>query len=121
MTHEYTLLVGATVLPGGGRPPCTALAWAAGTILALGSDAEVRAVSRGDSQVIALPGRFVIPFDAPLEVGARADIVVLATDPRISASDHGSDAGDPRGALRTPVAVFRGGHVVEGSVESRRD
>lgn len=39
VTHEYTLLVGGTIVPGDGAPDATAIAWAAGVILALGTDA----------------------------------------------------------------------------------
>ena len=97
MTHEYTLLVGATILPGGDLPACEAIAWAGDTVLALGSDAEVRAISRGDSHVLAFKGAFVVPLAAPLEVGGPADLAVLAGDPR------------PGGAGGEPIAVFRGG------------
>jgi predicted amidohydrolase YtcJ len=99
VTHEYTLLLGATILPGAGRPPCEALAWAAGTILALGTEAEIQAISRGDSGVLTFPGAFVVPLEEPLDVGAAADLVVLERDPRL---------GDPG----EPQAVIRGGHVV---------
>jgi predicted amidohydrolase YtcJ len=101
MTHEYTLLLGATVLPGGGRAACEALAWAGGTILALGSDAEIRAISRGDSQVLEAAGAFVVPLSDPIEVGDPADLRVLGADPRLA------DPGEP-------LAVIRSGHVVEG-------
>ena len=40
VTHEYALLVGGLVLPGGTEPDATALAWAGGTVLAIGSDAD---------------------------------------------------------------------------------
>ena len=100
MTHAYTLLLGATILPGGGATACQAIAWAADTILIVGSEAEVRAISRGDSHVLALPGRFVVPLEDPLEAGGPADLLVLAADPRL---------GEPG----PPVAVIRGG-VVEG-------
>lgn len=106
MTHEYTLLLGATILPGGDAPACDALAWAAGTILALGSEAEIRAISRGDSGVMVVRGRFVVPLATPLEVGAPADMAVLATDPR---ARPGSSA--PRRLM-----VIRGGHVVEDAL-----
>jgi hypothetical protein len=102
VTHEYTLLVGATILPGGGAPACEALAWAGGTILALGSEAEILALSRGDSDVLEIVGRFVIPLTTPLEIGAPADLLVLETDPR---DPHGP--GGPR-----RLGVIRGGHVV---------
>jgi predicted amidohydrolase YtcJ len=111
MTHEYTLLVGATVLPGGGAPVCEAMAWAHGTILALGSEAEIRAISRGDSHVLEAPGLFVVPLDAALEIGASADLVVLAGDPR----------REPAAAVGpgAPVAIIRGGHVVDGELPGR--
>lgn len=99
MTHEYTILTGATILPGGNRAPCEAIAWAHGTVLALGSEAEVRAISRGDSQFLAYPGAFVEPLGELLEPGGPADLVVLAADPR-----SGVGAG-------TPIAVIRGGHA----------
>lgn len=100
MTHEYTLLLGATVLPGGGRPPCEAVAWAAGTVLALGTEAEILAISRGDSQILAFPGAFVVPDGGePLDTGVPADLLVFEADPR---------AGDPG----EPQAVIRAGHVV---------
>jgi len=101
VTHEYTLLLGGTVLPGGGAPACGALAWAEGTVLALGSDAEVRAISRGDSAVLLATDAFVVPLNELLEVGMPADLAVLDADPR---------AGPPG----TPRAVIRGGHVTEG-------
>jgi len=60
VTHEYTILYDATVLTGDeGCPRATALAWAADTILAVGETATVRAISRGDSRFIALPGRLI--------------------------------------------------------------
>jgi len=61
-------------------------------VIALGSDDEVRGTSRGDSHVIDLRGASVValgqgpdarwPPDATLEVGGRADLAVLANDPR---------------------------------------
>ena len=99
MTHEYTLLLGATVLPGGGEPACEALAWAAGTILALGTEAEIAAISRGDSHVMTFPGAFVVSLEETLDVGGAADLAVYDTDPR-------------QGAPGSPVAILRGGHVV---------
>jgi hypothetical protein len=106
VTHEYTLLVGATVIPGGGLPDCEAVAWAQGVILALGSDAEVRAISRGDSAVLDARGAFAVALDAPLEVGSPADLLLLRADPRL---------GDPG----EPLAVIRSGHVVEGRLGPR--
>ena len=88
MTHEYTLLLGGTVITGGSGPDAEAIAWAADTVLALGSEMEVRSISRGDSHVVRIPGRFVVPLapganvtwptDATLEMGGPADLAVLA-------------------------------------------
>lgn len=120
MTHEYTLLVGGTVLPGGGEPDVSAIAWAGGTILALGTDHDVRTLSRGDSRVVDLRGAAVVPLapdagvawpvDARLEVGGPADLAVLDRDPRTVPDSTGSDA---------PVrvrALVRGGRVLSGSL-----
>lgn len=106
MTHEYTLLVGGTVIVGGGEPDAEAIAWADDTILALGSDAEVRGISRGDSHVAEIPGAFVVSLSAPLEVGGPADVAVLDADPR------GVTPGPPR----EPRAVIRSGRLVAGAL-----
>lgn len=100
MTHEYTILVGAVVVPGGAAPDCTAIAWADDTVLAVGSDAEVRAISRGDSHVHELAGAVVRPADenGRLEVGGPADLRVQAP------------------GTATAAAVIRGGRVVEGAL-----
>jgi hypothetical protein len=92
VTHEYTLLLDATVLPGGpggDQPPCEAIAWAGDTILALGSTDEVTAISRGDSHVVRYPNGFVVPVAGTLEVGGPADLDVLGADPRPSAAAGG--------------------------------
>jgi predicted amidohydrolase YtcJ len=111
VTHEYALLVGGLVLPGGTEPDATALAWAGGTVLAIGSDAEIRSISRGDSHVVELRGAVVVPLGdhdevawpapARLVVGGAADIAVLDGDPR----------------ARTPriLALVRGGHIARGA------
>ena len=97
MTHEYTLLLGGRIVRGDGGPDATALAWAAGTVLALGTDEEILAISRGDSAVVALHGLTLAPAPGSvLEVGAPADALVL------------------RGSAT--IAVIRGGHVVDGEL-----
>ena len=112
MTHEYTLLTGGTVIPGGGAPDAHAIAWAGDTLLAIGSDTGVRGISRGDSHFLDLQGATVIPLaldadpawptDAVLEVGGPADMAVLA--------------GDPRRAPLRVTAIIRAGRVVDGSL-----
>ena len=116
MTHGYTLLICGIVITGRDEPAVTAIAVAADTVIALGSDDEVRGISRGDSHVIDLRGASVValgqgiqacwPPDATLEVGGRADFAVLASDPR------GLDA--PSGRRLPALAVVRGGRVVAG-------
>jgi hypothetical protein len=101
VTHAYTLLLGGTVLPGRGRPPCEAIAWADATILALGTSEEVESISRGDSHRLSADGGFVVPLGPLLEVGGRADLAVVALDPRLG------DPGPPR-------VVVRGGRIVTG-------
>jgi adenosylcobyric acid synthase len=108
VTHEYTLLVNAVVLPGDEATPCAALAWAADTILALGSGEAVDAVSRGDSARFNLGGAFVVPVAGSLEPGAPASFDVLDRDPRV-----------PGGAPRV-LASVRDGRVTAGSLRARR-
>ena len=124
MTHEYTLLVGGTVIPGGDLPDAAAIAWAEDTILALGTDEEVRAISRGDSHLVELHGAFVVGLapgaaaweatadraGSALEVGGRADLVVLLRDPRVE------PAGTPGEQALSAMAVIRGGRVVAGAL-----
>ncbi|MHB8890606.1 MAG: hypothetical protein ACYC65_01010 [Candidatus Limnocylindrales bacterium] len=120
MTHRYTLLVGGTVIPGGGEPDATAIAWADDTVLALGGDRDVRAISRGDSHLFPLGGAYVVPLaagsdaiwpaGATLEVGGRADLAVLDRDPRRL------PAGGPGASSARTVALVRGGRVVAGAL-----
>lgn len=129
MTHEYTLLLGGTVITGGTGPDAAAIAWAADTVLALGTEMEVRSISRGDSHVVAIPGRFVVPLapgadvawptDATLELGGPADLAVLDRDPRVAATDGAGMAGgrgSNGGGSPKPqvVAVVRAGRVEAG-------
>jgi predicted amidohydrolase YtcJ len=117
MTHLYTLLVGGTVIPGVG-PDAEAIAWAGDTILAVGTERAVRAISRGDSHVVDLGGAFVVPLatadtiqavGGALEVGAPADLAVVDQDPR-----RGGSASSA--APVTTVAVVRAGIVVKGAL-----
>ena len=98
MTHEYTILTGGTVLAGKGAPGCTAIAWAHDTVLLVGSDAEVRAISRGDSHFVDIGGLVVVPLGKTLEIGGPADLKLL-------------------GASSNVIAVVRAGRVVEGALD----
>jgi hypothetical protein len=97
VTHEYTILTGGVIHAGEPRPRHTALAWAAGTVLAVGDDASVLAISRGDSRHVDLGGVVVRPLaGGDLEPGDPADFEIR----------------DAAGV--TTRAIVRGGHVVEG-------
>ena len=104
------------VISGGDEPDAAAIAWAEDTVIALGSDDDVRGISRGDSHVIDLGGASVVPLgagadacwptNARLEIGGRADLAVLASDPRRL---------DARARKRlSALALIRGGRVVAG-------
>jgi predicted amidohydrolase YtcJ len=114
MTHEYTVATNGFVLGGAGSGRATALAWAEDTILAVGDDATVRAVSRGDSTFVDLAGRAVsagqdaagatarlrasvragsagpgleaLGLDE-LEPGSAADLLIWSHDPRTLAPE----------------------------------
>jgi predicted amidohydrolase YtcJ len=117
VTHLYTILVRGTVLPGRDAPPVAAIAWAGDTVIGLGSEAEVRGLSRGDSDVVDLDGAFVLPLGpagspvwppgATLEIGDRADLAIVAGDPRL---------GQPAGMTRPTLALIRDGVVVGGGL-----
>jgi predicted amidohydrolase YtcJ len=121
MSHRYTLLIGGIVISGRDEPDASAIAWAADTVIALGSDDDVRAASRGDSHVIDLRGASVVglgersdvfwPPDATLEVGGRADLAVLESDPR--------RIDGPAGRRLSALALIRGGQVVAGRLPGR--
>lgn len=124
MTHEYTLLVGGVIIPGDDEPDASAIAWAGGTVIAIGTDAAVRAISRGDSHVIDLRGASVVPLapgsdavrppGARLEVGGPADLAVLDRDPRGTPFRAPSEASGAAPVLA--LAVFRGGRLVAGAL-----
>jgi predicted amidohydrolase YtcJ len=122
MTHLYTVLVGGTIIPGRGQPDAAAIAWAEGIVIALGSDDAVRAVSRGDSDLLDLQGAIVIPLapgsdagwpvSVTLEVGGPADLAILSRDPREAEAEPSVD-------LEADVlALIRGGRLVQGTLPS---
>ena len=109
MTHEYTIATGGVFAPGSGTPFSdgpTAIAWAADTVLATGTDAEMRALSRGDSTFLDLAGATVRPATpgaATPATGDPADLVISAPDGTLVARVVAGrfDHPDPRcGPLR---------------------
>ena len=115
MTHEYTLLVGGTVIAGGGAPVATAIAWADDTVLAIGTDEEVRAISRGDSHLVDLQGAWVVPLASVLEMGGRADLAVFPHDPGPwPAPDPETQLAEAQ--LTGALSVIRAGRVVAGAL-----
>jgi hypothetical protein len=115
VTHLYVILVGGTVVRGGDAQDATALAWAGDTVLAIGTDEEVRAVSRGDSTVVDLRGATVLPLhagepawptDGCLDVGLPASFAIVTDDPRIGS----------RASELLVSAVVIAGTVVNGAV-----
>jgi imidazolonepropionase-like amidohydrolase len=121
VTHLYTLLVGGTVIPGRDAPDATAIAWADGTVLAIGDDRAIRGISRGDSHLVDLAGATVValdpsgvaiwPTDGTLEVGGPADLVLLGEDPR---SRGPSEAAEGPHGRSDPIAVVKAGRIVAG-------
>jgi hypothetical protein len=100
VTHEYVILIGGLVNGTGhdGEAP-TAIAWALDTVLAVGDDAAVLAISRGDSRVADLRGGLVVALDGgQLEAGGEASFSVL----------------DP--ASRAVRAEIRDGQIVAGTL-----
>ncbi len=63
MTHEYVIGLGGLIATDAtDGEPATAIAWAADRVLAVGRDAVVRAISRGDSIFLDLAGCAVTPL-----------------------------------------------------------
>ena len=109
MTHEYTIATGGRVVTLAALPAATAIAWAADTILATGTDAEMRALSRGDSTFLDLAGAVVSatsPAGGPLATGDPADLDLHTPDGellvRVIAGrfDHADVAHGPLHPLR---------------------
>jgi hypothetical protein len=133
MTHEYVIALNGRVEPDlSGSGEATAIGWAADAVLAVGPDAIVRAISRGDSTFLDLQGCVVTPL--PLDLQDAAE-VVRRSAPRTSdidsvlveaelldsgaALEPGAPADFAIWDLRDPArpklkAVVRGGHFTEG-------
>jgi hypothetical protein len=109
VTHEYVIGLGGLIAadPTGDGTP-TAIAWAADRILAIGPDARVRAISRGDSVFLDLAGCSVTPLpgDTARAVRVLGERGVSATDPR-AIVDALADAGllDPGQGLEPGSAA----------------
>jgi hypothetical protein len=73
MTHEYVIGLRGRIEPVGDQTaPATAVGWAADAILAVGSNANVRAISRGDSTFLDLQGCHVTPLPDDIEAAIGA-------------------------------------------------
>jgi hypothetical protein len=150
VTHEYVIATGGRILAAAGErsttePASSAIAWTAGTILAIGADPVVRAISRGDSTFVDLAGALVTAWsgvEGPLLRAARAGCVVDGRDGAMAwlesllatagatglevggtadlgfwRLDRRSDPGPQVVSLRL-VATTRDGHFTEGDPHS---
>ena len=107
MTHQYTIATGGIVLGAGGPPdtPRTAIAWAADRVLAVGSDIEVRAISRGDSTFLDLAGSIVTPTPRDEAAAERVVQAAIAVGDRL----------DPVEAMWGAGLLADGGRLEPGS------
>lgn len=114
MTHEYIIAVRGRVHTWTGRDPdrepATAIAWAADHVLAVGPDAVVRSISRGDSIFLDLDGCVVVAAQdgVALEPGSAADLDIWDSDP------FGPDAGMASQDPPRIVARVRAGAFTDG-------
>jgi len=85
MTHEYVIATNGRIEPSTlEEDEATALCWAGETIIAVGPDEVVRAISRGDSTFLDLCGCLVTPLP---EAPSHADSLVReerATGPDVA-------------------------------------
>ena len=123
MTHEYTLLIGGTVITGRDEPDATAIAWAADTVIALGSDDEVRgrrAATRTSSTSEArVSWRWATartPAGRPTRRSRSAGPPIW----RCWTPTHVNWALQPGGRLRLSLVV-RAGRVVAGGLPGHHD
>ena len=130
MTHEYVIALNGHIEPDpGGDSEETALAWAAGAILAVGPDDVVRAISRGDSRFLDLCGCVVTPLpDAPSQADALireehalgADVARLLVESGLLSAEASLEPGAPADLAfwgeTGLVAIVRDGHFTQGDV-----
>jgi predicted amidohydrolase YtcJ len=109
VTHEYVIALGGRILASPAdpdAPPPTAIAWAADRVLAVGSDADVRAISRGDSTFLDLGGCVVTPLPEDVSLAEEALRQAIRADPSVDLvaalaaaglvdSDAGLEPGSP--------------------------
>lgn len=128
MTHEYVIALNGHIEPDpGGDSEETALAWAAGAILAVGPDDVVRAISRGDSTFLDLGGCLVTPLpDAPSQADSlvrekragAADIARVLVESGLLSAEASLEPGAPADLAFWDesglVAIVRGGHFSDG-------
>jgi hypothetical protein len=128
VTHEYVIALNGHIEPDpGGDSEETALAWAAGAVLAVGPDEVVRAISRGDSHFLDLCGCIVTPLpEAPShadslirEQRARgADVARLLVESGLLSAAASLEPGAPANLAFWDdsglVAIVRGGHFLDG-------
>ena len=127
MTHEYVIATGGQILTGGSvdGPTPTAIAWAADRVLAVGNDADVRSISRGDSTFLDLDGCLVTaaPADIPSAQATAArsneDLPRLLVEAGLLPADDLLEPGSAADLVfwdhdRGVVAVVRGGAFTTG-------
>jgi hypothetical protein len=104
VTHEYVIALSGRILGSRAHtdgPGPTAIAWAADRVLAVGSDAEVRAISRGDSTFLDLRGCAVTPLPRDLRRAEEVLRQAIQTDRGVDVRQALAAAGliDPDSAL----------------------
>ena len=128
MTHEYVIALNGQVEPDpGGDAEETALAWASDAIIAVGPDAVVRAISRGDSTFLDLCGCVVTPLpEAPSHADSLvrenrakgAEIARLLVESGLLSAEASLEPGVPADLAFWDetglVAIVRGGHFTDG-------
>ncbi len=128
MTHEYVIALNGQVEPDpGGDSEETALAWAEGSVLAVGPNDVVRAISRGDSHFLDLCGCLVTPLpDAPSQADSLireeratgAEVARLLVESGLLSADASLEPGAPADLAFWDesglVAIVRGGHFLDG-------
>ena len=128
MTHEYVIALNGHIEPDpDGESQETALAWAAGAVLAVGPDDVVRAISRGDSHFLDLGGCLVTPLpDAPSQADSLireehavgSDVARLLVESGLLSAEASLEPGAPADLAFWDesglIAIVRDGHFTDG-------